>query len=323
MTEKNFTTVADFTAVLSGSAAEACAQFKDIAGLTCKQSENDQGLDLALLANAQLSSILHLVHDGKRATPQKIKLTLAPNSRMTLIESFVSSNDAAQEPHACEIVLQDGAHLNYTRIQNEGSNATHTGKTSVTQERDSQFDAIILALGSKTARHNLDFALMGDGTQTRFFGLYVGNGDQRLEQHTFVDHQNPNSASEQIYKGILGGNAKGVFEGRIDVRKEAQKTDARQTNKTLLLSKGARIDTIPQLNIHADDVKCSHGAAVGQLNAEELFYFESRAIARAVAQRMLVEGFAEDILTRQSNARVLNYVHTVLAAKLATLAVEL
>jgi len=302
---------------LSGDKADL-AKISGLAGLSCHQ--DSAGTHFEVAKDTSLPTIIHLVH---HEAAQPIHFVLGQNSRVILVESFESAN-ADNAPEAkLNVVIKNGAQLNYTRIQNQLATTLHHGTTNIVQERDSQFDAVLLNFGASLSRHELNIALTGPGTNSRFFGLSIGNDEQKIETHTFLDHQQPHGTSEQVFKTILGGNAKGVFEGRIDVRKEAQKTDARQTNKTLLLSPGARIDTTPQLNIHADDVKCSHGAAVGQLNPEEVFYLEARAISRAIAQQMMTLGFAEDILYHQNQERILAHLHQVVVQKLATLKVEL
>lgn len=295
------------------------AQVSGLAGLSCRQ--DSAGTHFEVATNATFPTIIHLVH--QEAATKPIRFILGPNSRVTLIESFEAKKAHDKPDATLSLVLKNGAQLNYTRIQKQLADTIHQGKTHVVQECDSKFDAVLLNFGASFSRHELNIALTGPGSNSRFFGLSIGSDEQKIETHTFLDHQQPNGTSEQVFKAILGGNAKGVFVGRIDVRKAAQKTDARQTNKTLLLSPGARIDTTPQLNIHADDVKCSHGAAVGQLNPEEVFYLESRAISRVIAQQMMTLGFAEDILYHQNQERILAHLHQVVVQKLATLKMEL
>lgn len=281
-----------------------------IAGLTLKQNADSVVINVTQASK----DVLHIIH-SRKSPP--VSITLAANAALQIIESF--NEDIATDTTAKTVcVINENAQLNYTRIQNQSA-GIHQAASFFTQKRDSRLDAVFLDLGASQARHDLHIDLPDEHTESHFFGLTVGNQSQRIENHTFVNHQKPNCNSEQIFKAILNDQARGVFTGRIDVLKEAQQTDARQTNKTLLLSKGARIETTPQLNIHADDVKCSHGAAVGQLNPEEIFYFESRAIPRSTAMQMLTLGFAEDILMHQTNPVILNHLQAVLTQKLARL----
>jgi Fe-S cluster assembly protein SufD len=157
-------------------------------------------------------------------------------------------------------------------------------------------------LGARLSRYNINTTLDGEGVECVLNGLYLANAEQLVDHHMVVDHARPHCASHEYYNGILAGRARGVFHGRILVRKHAQKTDAKQTNKNLLLSDEATVDTKPQLEIYADDVKCTHGATVGQLNQESIFYLRSRGIGLETARRMLIHAFAGEIIDRIRHA---------------------
>ncbi|MFN0123098.1 MAG: Fe-S cluster assembly protein SufD, partial [Blastocatellia bacterium] len=180
----------------------------------------------------------------------------------------------------------------------ESEKAFHVGATQVAQERDSSYTACAISIGAAIARHNLNVTLNGEHTQTELDGLYVVTGAQLSDTHLFLDHARPNCRSNQLYKGILDDRARAVFNGRVLVREGALLTDARQLNKNLLLSNDAHVDTKPELEIFADDVKCAHGATVGQLEDDELFYLASRGISPDKARALLMYGFAEDIIGR-------------------------
>ena len=199
-----------------------------------------------------------------------------------------------------EIVLEEGARLEHCKIQQEGPEAFHVATTHVIQRRGSSFVLFALSTGARLMRNDCRVALTEEGASCELSGLYLGDKDQVLDQQTFVDHQKPDGKSDQFFKGLLAGNSRGVFRGHVMVRQDAQRTDAHQTNKNLLLSDTAKVDAQPQLEILADDVKCSHGAAVGQLQEDALFYLRSRGIGETEAGRMLAQGFAREVIEHSS-----------------------
>ena len=203
-----------------------------------------------------------------------------------------------------DISLAKNALLYYSRAQKENLKSYHIGNTRVWQERDSNFQGFSFVAGGALIRNNLDVVLNGEGAQSFLNALYSVYGTQHVDNHTSVDHRVPNCMSNQLYKGILNGASRAVFNGKIFVRPIAQKTNSYQLNKNLLLGKDCRVDTKPQLEIFADDVKCTHGATIGQMNEEELFYLQTRAIGKQDATRMLARGFAEDVLNQIKNEAV-------------------
>src|SRR5205085_6797345 len=180
----------------------------------------------------------------------------------------------------------------------EGPSAFHFHALQVQQQRGSTFAAHSITLGGRWARNDVNAVLADEGCDCTLNGLYLADGDRLVDNHTRIDHAKPRCTSHELYKGILDGKARGVFNGKIFVHKDAQKTDARQTNKTLLLSDDATIDTKPQLEIFADDVKCTHGATIGQLASEAIFYLRSRGIGKEEARSLLTYAFANDIISR-------------------------
>ncbi|MCA1579699.1 MAG: Fe-S cluster assembly protein SufD [Acidobacteria bacterium] len=221
------------------------------------------------------------------------------NSSATLIENFVSTHDQQYFTNAvAEIVIKDGARLEHYRMQRESSKAFHTSITSAELGRNSSYDTTSINLGGRLSRHDISVVLDHEGAECWVDGLYLAGSDQHTDTHSVIDHQQPHCNSHQLYKGILDGNARAVFNGKIFVREGAQKTDAMQTNKNLLLSPQARVDTKPQLEIYADDVKCAHGAAVGQLDQEELFYLQARGINPELGRSLLTYGFAEEVIEK-------------------------
>ena len=216
----------------------------------------------------------------------RVLVVAEENSSATLIESFVSNGDGRYFTNAIvEIVLKDGAQLEHYRLQRESKNAFHVSTTSAELGRASRYDTTSINLGAQLSRHDISVVMDHEGAETSVDGLYMVGSDQHTDTHSVIDHKQPHCSSHQLYKGILDGNGRAVFNGKIYVREGAQKTDAMQTNKNLLLSDKARVDTKPQLEIYADDVKCAHGAAVGQIDPEELFYLETRGIGPELGRK--------------------------------------
>ncbi len=225
-------------------------------------------------------------------------MVLGERSRATVAEEFLGGKSKYFSNAVTEIVLGPNAVLDHYKVQEEGPGAWHFHAMNLSQQRGSIFSSHSITLGGRWTRNEVNAYLGDDGCECTLNGLYVADGDRLVDNHTRIDHARPNCASHELYKGILDGNARGVFNGKIFVHKDAQKTDARQTNKTLLLSDDAVIDTKPQLEIYADDVKCTHGASIGQLDEEGLYYLRSRGIDGASARRLLTFAFANDIIGR-------------------------
>lgn len=219
-------------------------------------------------------------------------------SRASVIESYVtlSTGSPYWTNAVTEVVTGPNSWLEHTRIQRESERSYHIGATYVNQHRDSHYRSFSMAMGGALARHNLHVRLDGENVETLLYGLYLTRGSQLVDNHTAIFHDHPNCRSWEVYKGVLDGRSRAVFNGKVFVRPEAQKTDAKQTNRNLLLSDTAKVDTKPQLEIFADDVKCTHGATVGRLDDLALFYARSRGIAAAEAQRLLTYAFAAEVI---------------------------
>ncbi len=224
-------------------------------------------------------------------------ILLGRNAKATIIESYVSTSDAMYLTNAVtEVSLADGATLFHYKMQREGARAFHVGTIEANQARDSHYVSFSLAIGGTLTRSNIYTTLDGDGAGATLNGLFMLDGQQHSDHQTQIVHAKPNCFSRELYKGILDGRSHGVFNGKVYVHPIAQKTDGKQTNRTLLLSDTAQIDTKPQLEIFADDVKCTHGASVGQIDQTALFYLKSRGINRMFARRLLTYAFAADVL---------------------------
>jgi Fe-S cluster assembly protein SufD len=235
---------------------------------------------------------------GAVAHPRNLVLA-EKQSELTLVESFVSLVDAPYWTNSVtELVVGDGAKVEHCKFQDESLKAFHIAAIHADLGRSCNFISHSIATGARLSRNNIRTALNGEGLECVLNGLYLTHGDQLADHHMVVDHAQPHCASHEYYNGILDGKSKGVFHGRIFVRQAAQKTDAKQTNKNLLLSEDATVDTKPQLEIYADDVKCTHGATIGQLNNESIFYLRARGIGLETARRMLIHAFAGEIIER-------------------------
>jgi Fe-S cluster assembly protein SufD len=284
------------------------------------------GVFVCVPKNVKLETPLQITFisgSANSATFPRVLVVAEENSSATIIENFVSSDEERYFTNAiAEIVLQDGAHLEHYRLQRESKKALHVSTTSAELGRASRYDTTSINLGAQLARHDVSVVMDHEGAETFVDGLYVVGSEQHSDTHSVIDHKQPHCHSHQLYKGILDGNARAVFNGKIFVREGAQKTDAMQTNKNLLLSDRARIDTKPQLEIYADDVKCAHGAAVGQIEPEELFYLETRGIGPELGRSLLTYGFAEEVIAKlklesiraELDAIVLRELHTSLEA---------
>ena len=284
------------------------------------------GVFLWIPKNVKLERPLQItfVADAENgASFPRLLVVAEENSSATLIESFASTNDGKYFTNAiAEIVLKDGAQLEHYRVQRESNNAYHVSTTSAELGRASRYDTTSINLGGQLSRHDISVVMDHEGAETAVDGLYFVGSDQHSDTHSVIDHKVAHCTSHQLYKGILDGNGRAVFNGKVFVREGAQKTDAQQTNKNLLLSEKARVDTKPQLEIYADDVKCAHGAAVGQIDPEELFYLETRGIGPELGRSLLTYGFAEEVIGKikidsirsQLDEVVLQQLHTSLEA---------
>jgi Fe-S cluster assembly protein SufD len=217
--------------------------------------------------------------------------------RATLLVSFVGSGSARSfTDSVVELDVGPRADVTVYTLQQEPENAAHASLLQVSQGQDSRFASHVFALGGAVARDEIRVRMNAAGCACTLNGLYLGSDSQHLDQHTLIDHVQPRCSSRELYKGVLDGSAHGVFTGRVLVRPDAQKTDAQQTNKNLLLSDHAQVDSRPQLEIFADDVKCTHGSATGQIDEAALFYLRSRGIDRASARGLLTAAFVSEVV---------------------------
>jgi len=218
-------------------------------------------------------------------------------SKATIVESYFSTARSLTNA-AVQIVVEDNANLTHYRIQRDSPEAFNFGTTEVSIGAGSREDSTNINLGGALSRHDIDVKFTAKGGEAFVDGLYMLNGSQHADTHSIIDHQVPNCTSHQTYKGVLNDKSRAVFNGKVFVRENAHGTDAQQSNKNLLLSNDARVDTKPQLEIFNDDVKCSHGATVGQLEEEELFYLLTRGLPETLAKNLLTYGFAEEVINK-------------------------
>jgi Fe-S cluster assembly protein SufD len=283
----------------------------------------EDGACLRVPEGASVDQPFHLVFvsipNGRPTLTQPRVLVCAErDSRACVIQDHVSLGEGAGFTNAVtEVRVGPGAAVDLVVLQRENERHHHVSNLVCHQERDSRLSTHTLTLGGRLVRNDLATVLAGEGAEARLDGLFVGAEDQHLDNHTLVDHAVPQCTSEELYKGILGGQAQGVFRGRVVVRPNAQKTDARQSNPNVLLSDGAEIDTKPQLEIHADDVRCSHGSSIGRLDPDALFYLRARGIAEGAARELLTRGFAAQILGRLPSVALAECVNEILVEHLS------
>lgn len=261
----------------------------------------EEGIFIGISKDAKFESPIHLHFistDGKVSFP-RVFIYAERGSQATIIETYQGAGEGVSFTNSVvEIFLEDDAHLTHYRVQKENSASFHIGTTGIVLERGSFYDSTNINLGGALSRHDANVKFTAEGGECFVDGLYMLNGSQHADTHSVIDHTVPNCVSHQTYKGVLSDKSHAVFNGKVFVREGAHGTDAQQSNKNLLLSNDARVDTKPQLEIFNDDVKCSHGATVGQLEDEEVFYLLSRGLDPELARNLLTYGFAEEVINK-------------------------
>ena len=236
-------------------------------------------------------------NDNKPLIQPRNFIHLEKNSQAEIIFDYIGINDSEYFTNVItDIFVEENAKLNIFKLQDESQNAFHIERTNIEQKDSSVVKHFSLSFGAQITRNDINANVDGENIECNLYGLYLGNKNQQIDHHTFIEHTKPNSVSNELYKGILDDNAKGIFSGKILVQKEAQKTNAFQSNKSVLLSSKATSNSKPQLEIYADDVKCSHGATVGKLDEEALFYIRSRGVPLELARSMLIRAFIDDVV---------------------------
>ncbi|MFM9903102.1 MAG: Fe-S cluster assembly protein SufD [Pyrinomonadaceae bacterium] len=261
----------------------AFADFKIIR--IAKETSVSEPIELSFTADENASIFPHIL------------IIAETGSKATILESYASSARSFTNS-AVQVIVSDDADLTHYRVQKDAPEAFNVGTTEVTLGRGSRYDSTNINLGAALSRHDIDLKFVAEGGEAFVDGLYMLGGSQHHDTHSIIDHTVPNCISHQTYKGVLNDHSRGVFNGKVLVRENAHGTDAQQSNKNLLLSNDARVDTKPQLEIFNDDVKCAHGATVGQLEEEELFYLLTRGLPETLARNLLTYGFAEQIINK-------------------------
>lgn len=280
------------------------------------------GLYLHVPAGVEIAEPIILVYvtdrsAGDMAIHPRNLIVLEERAAAKVVEFYVTHDGGNYLTNAVtEIMLGKRARLEHDKVQVEALSAYHMAVTHVAQSLESVYRSNQFALGGKLVRNELTSVMNDEGCECTFNGLSLGTGEQLIDNHTTIDHAKPNCNSWEVYKSVLSGRSRGVFNGKIFVRKDAQKTDAKQTNKTLLLSDEATIDTKPQLEIFADDVKCTHGATVGQLDEQQVFYLRSRGIGEHDARDILTFAFADEVVGHVSIEAVRDRLEQIIHRRL-------
>ncbi|MES2520357.1 MAG: Fe-S cluster assembly protein SufD [Bacteroidota bacterium] len=264
--------------------------------------------------------IIRFINDARTlnvaAQPRNL-IVVGKHSEVQIAEAFRSLGENASFTNTVtEFVIAEEANVHYYKVQNESEKSYHVGTTSVLQAGKSVFTANTVTANGGFVRNNLNIKIDGEYAEANMFGLYIPNGKQHVDNHTVVDHAKPNSNSNELYKGILKGKSTGVFNGKIFVREDAQKTNAFQSCKNVLLSEDASMNTKPQLEIWADDVKCSHGTTTGQLNDDALFYMQARGISKDTARALLTLAFAQDVIDKFEIVAIKEYLQELITEKI-------
>jgi len=276
------------------------------------------GAAIVVDANAVIAAPIHLLFysTGAGASYPRTLIVAGANSQLSVVESFAGTDATYVTNAITEVISAEGANVDHYKVNRESLQAHHVSSTHLQLARASVFATHNISLGGQLTRNDINATLDGEGIECTVNGLYLADGDRLVDNHTAIDHAKPHCHSYEIYKGVLDGRSRGVFNGKIFVREDAQKTDAKQTNQVLLLSDDATIDTKPQLEIFADDVKCTHGATVGQLSAEALFYLRARGIGIEDARALLIHAFAESVVENIRIDAVRHALEQVLLARL-------
>lgn len=278
------------------------AAYQDRAFIALNTANFEDGACIEILKGAVVEEPIHLVFfavggDVPVISHPRSLVVIGPGSQATVVESYLGHGAKYFTNAVTEIVAGDHSVVDHYKLQEEDERSSHVATLQVQIGRDANFSTHSISLGGDLVRNDIN-AVLAEGSEATVNGLYLASGSQHVDNHTAIDHARPHGTSHELYKGILGGTSAAVFNGKIIVRPGAQKTDAKQTNKNLVLSEGASIHTKPELQIHADDVRCTHGATIGQLDQEAIFYLQSRGIAKEQARDLLMHAFARDIIDR-------------------------
>lgn len=281
----------------------------------------NDGVFIYVSAGKQINKPVYLqyLNDANTETLSypRILVVIEPGAHLTLIEKYNAEGNAAHlSNRVLEISVAEEANLDLVQIQHDDTASYQVNNTTILQKDKSKVNCSTFTLSGKLVRNNLNLILDGENCEGHMYGLYLIKGDTLVDNHTSVDHKKPNSFSNELYKGLMDDKAKGVFNGKIYVRPDAQKTNAFQANNNILLSETALVNTKPQLEIWADDVKCSHGCTVGQLDEEALFYLRSRGLSKDKAKAMLLMAFIGEVMESVKEESVRQYLQELVSERL-------
>lgn len=278
------------------------------------------GAHIDLPSGTAIEAPIHLLYvntEPDLATHVRTLVHAGAGSRATIVEHFIGAHEGFSFTNArTTIIAGEDAQIEHTVLQQQAPRAFHIAAIEAQQARASRFTSCSFALGARLSRTDIATRFANEHCEASLYGLYMPSGRQHMDHHTTIDHASPHGVSREYYKGVLDGAARAVFNGKVVVQPGAQKTDAHQSNRNLLLSEAAEVDTKPQLEIYADDVKCSHGATVGQLDEQQIFYLRSRGVDERAARNVLTYAFAEEIVARCSVSALRQRVQTLLHARL-------
>lgn len=276
----------------------------------------DGGCQISIAPNAVITEKIQLVHVLKGSeviSNFRIIINVGRNASAGLTHSFFSENNESGFCNArCEVVLDENAQLTINKIQYEGSGSFHISGEWVEQARDSSFTMNTVTLNGGLVRNNVHVHVNGQNCTTNLHGAYLLKDQQHVDNHTVIDHRVANCASNELYKGVVDDKGTAVFNGKVFVRPDAQKINAFQSNGNVLISESASVNSKPELEIYADDVKCSHGSTTGQLDEEAIFYLRARGVSEKAARQLMVSAFVDDVLEKIEDERVLSFVHRLL-----------
>lgn len=282
--------------------------FTDDTFFALNTAVTQDGCVIEIPKNTTLNQKIHICHFSTRVSESseknafvqtpRVVIRVGENAEISVMESFVNVGSRCVQIPIMQVELAQNARVRHGRFQEIQPDDIHVSRTLVSLQKNAFFETFQLDSSGAITRNDLAINLIGEGAECQLSGLSLTTGKEHVDNHSLVEHSSPNTSSSQLYKAILDGKSRNVFNGRVVVKKSAQKITAFQLNKNLLLTDDVEVDTKPQLEIHADDVKCSHGAAIGAINREELFYLESRGIRPDVAERMLSQAFAFDVLEK-------------------------
>jgi len=323
--EVNIVSLATLQSSVSDDDSQALAKLFQVSGdeplfnglMALNAATASDGAAVCLADNSVLNKPLYILHVSNQNNVIRHGLMLGEHAQAQVIEHFISTaENKALSNCVTALILKNGASLEHSRLQQEGKQQSHIARVEVKQCRDSSYTFHGVELGASLSRTDLVVNLSEQGASCALNGLFVLDGRQHVDHHTRVDHTAPHCTSHENYRTVLDGRSHAVFNGKVVVHEGASKTDSAQSNGNLLLSKHAEIDTKPELEIYNDDVKCAHGATVGQLDDKQLFYLRSRGVSEEEAQELLTFAFADEVLANMSNTTVRRYIEKAAFAKL-------